>query len=303
MHDWLTREETGKQNKISSEGEKLKMDKLANSWQLMKASWEILKADREILLFPVISGLALILVTASFVAPLFALGISGRSLLSEGSNAVNLVVAFFFYFICYFVIIFFNCAIIACATIRMNSGGPTVSDGLRAAFSFISEIAGWALVSATVGLILRSIAERSKLLGRIVSGLLGMAWSVTSFLVIPVLVNEGKGPVEAYKRSVHLLKKTWGEELIGTFSFGLVFGVLSIPAVAFYVLSVFSGKGALAAGFMILTALYLIILSVFQSALQGIFQAALYHYARFGEAPRGFDQETLRDVIQPKCFE
>ncbi len=279
------------------------MEKLANSWQLMKASWEILKADREILLFPVISGVALILVTASFIAPLFALGISGQSLLSEGSNAVNLVVIFLFYFICYFVIIFFNCAIIACATIRMNGGDPTVSDGLRAAFSFIAEIAGWALVSATVGLILRSIAERSKLLGRVIAGLLGMAWSVTSFLVIPVLVNEGKGPLEAYRQSVHLLKKTWGEELIGTFSFGLVFGVLSLPAALGYALSVFSGKGALAAGFMILTALYLIILSVFQSALQGIFQAALYHYARFGEAPRGFDQETLRDVIQPRHYD
>lgn len=279
------------------------MERFRNSWELMRASWEILRRDRELLLFPVVSGVALILVAASFVAPLIALGISGRSLLSEGSHAVNLVIVFLFYFICYFVIIFFNCAIIACVTIRMNGGDPSVSDGLRAAFSFISEIAGWALVSATVGLILRSIAERSKLLGRIVAGLLGMAWSVTSFLVISVLVNEGKGPVEAYKRSVHLLKKTWGEELIGTFSFGLVFGVLSLPAVAFYVLSVFSGKGALAAGFMILTALYLIVLSVFQSALQGIFQAALYHYARFGEAPRGFDQETLRDVIQPKYFE
>jgi len=279
------------------------MEKFRNSWELMRASWEILKKDREILLFPVISGVALIIVTASFVAPLFALGISGRSLLSEGSNAVNLVILFLFYFVCYFVIIFFNCAIIACATIRMNGGDPTVSDGLRAAFSFISEIAGWALVSATVGLILRTIAERSKLVGRIIAGILGMAWSVTSFLVIPVLINEGKGPVEAYRRSVHLLKKTWGEELIGTFSFGLVFGVLSFPAALFYLLSVLSGKGGLALGFVVLTALYLIVLSVFQSALQGIFQAALYHYARFGEAPRGFDQETLRDVIQPKYFE
>ena len=278
------------------------MEKFRNAWELMRASWEILKKDREILFFPVISGVALIIVTASFVAPIIALGISGRSLLSEGSNAVNLVILFLFYFVCYFVIIFFNCAIIACATIRMNGGDPTVSDGLRAAFSFISEIAGWALVSATVGLILRTIAERSKLVGRIIAGILGMAWSVTSFLVIPVLINEGKGPVEAYRRSVHLLKKTWGEELIGTFSFGLVFGVLSLPAALFYLLSVFSGKGALAAGFMVLTALYLIILSVFQSALQGIFQAALYQYARSGEAPAGFEKDLLRDAIQPKYY-
>lgn len=283
-------------------GRKAKMERFVNSWRLMKASWEILKADREILLFPVLSGAALIIVTASFVAPIIALGISDRSLFSEGSNAVNLVIAFLFYFICYYVIIFFNCAIIACATIRMNGGDPTVSDGLRAACSFLYEIAGWALVSATVGLVLRSIAERSRLTGRILSGLLGMAWSVTSFLVVPVLVNEGKGPVEAFRRSVQLLKRAWGEELVGAFSFGLVFFVLSLPAVLMVFLAAFSGKGMPALVFMVLTALYLIILSVFQSALQGIFQAALYHYARSGEPPAGFDRDLLREAIRPRYF-
>jgi len=277
------------------------IEKFASSWELMRASWEILKKDREILLFPVISGIALILVTASFVVPLVRFGILHRGAV-EGWNAVSLVIVFLFYFISYFVIIFFNCAIIACAAMRMNGGDPTVSDGLNAASSFIFEIAGWALVSATVGLILRTIAERSKLLGGIIASLLGMAWSVTSFLVIPVLVNEGKGPVEAFRRSVQLLKKTWGEELIGTFSFGLAFSVLGLPAVVLYFLGVFSGEGALALVFMVLAALYLITLSVVQSALQGIFQAALYQYARSGEAPAGFEKDLLRDAIQPKYY-
>ena len=278
------------------------MEKFARSWELMKASWVILKEDREILLFPVISGIALIIVTASFAAPLFTSGILDRSVSSEGWDAVNLAIAFLFYFINYFVIIFFNSAIIACAIIRMNGGDPTVSDGLNAAFSRISQIAGWALVSATVGLILRTIAERSNLLGRIIASLLGMAWSVTSFLVIPILVNEGRGPVEAFSRSVRLLKKTWGEELIGTFSFGLVFFVLGLPAFVLVALAVFSGKGILALGSAVLSAFYLITLSVVQSALQGIFQAALYQYARSGEAPAGFDMDLLRDAIQPKYF-
>lgn len=278
------------------------MEKFTNSWRLMKASWEILKADREILLFPVISGVALIIVTVSFVTPLFALGLVKRDVPPEGWSAFGLMVGFLFYFISYFVITFFNCAIIACATIRMNGGDPTVSDGLRAACSFVPEIVGWALVSATVGLILRSIAERSKLLGRIIAGLLGMAWSVTSFLVVPVLVNEGKGPVEAYRRSVHLLKKTWGEELIGTFSFGLVFFVLGLPGFLLALPAAWSGKEALVLGFLVLAGLYLIVLSVIQSALQGIFQAALYRYARYGKIPAGFDQETLRNAIQPTYF-
>jgi hypothetical protein len=104
------------------------------------------------------------------------------------------------------------------------------------------------------------------------------------------------------RRSVRLLKKTCGEELIGTVSFGLVFFVLGLPAFVLVFLALFSGKGALALGFMVLAALYLITLSVIQSALQGIFQAALYQCARSGEAPAGFGKDLLRNAIQPRCF-
>src|SRR4029077_13330612 len=103
-------------------------------------------------------------------------------------------------------------------------------------------IAGWALVSATVGLILRIIEDRSARIGQIVAALLGMAWTVVSFLVVPILVIENKGPIAALKDSTALLKKTWGEQLVSNFSFGMIFFLLALPAFALFILGGVAGS-------------------------------------------------------------
>lgn len=280
------------------------MEKFERSWRIMKASWDLLRQDKEILLFPVLSGLSLFLILLSFAVPVIALGgVDTVHRIARHNGAVgNLVVLFAFYFINYFVILFFNTAIVACATIRMRGGNPTVSDGLLEASTRLFDIAGWALVSASVGMLLRMIEERSRLVGRIVAGLLGMAWGITSYLVIPILVNERKGPMEAFQESARLLKKTWGEELIGGFSFGLVFFVLSMPAAALVYGGVASGSGIPSLALFALAVFYLVSLAVVQAALQGIFQAALYQYARKGEAPRGFERDVLNEAITPRSF-
>jgi hypothetical protein len=275
------------------------MGKFDRTWQLMSASWSVLRKDREILIFPVLSGIASVLVLASFAIPLFMIG-DLKKISGSAADAEPWIALFLFYFSNYLVIIFFNTAIVACATIRMSGGDPTVSDGLQAAGSRLSAIVGWAAVSATVGMILRMIENRSSFIGRIVAGLLGMAWSITSYLVIPVLVNENKGPIEAYQESVRLLKKTWGEELIGNFSFGLVFFILSLPAIILVFAGVLMGNGVLTLFFIVLALLYGVLLSVIQSALQGIFQAALYQYAQKGTVAPGFDQNLLKSAITPK---
>jgi Family of unknown function (DUF6159) len=277
------------------------MGKFSNTWSLMGASWQLLKKDKEILIFPLISGICCLAVLASFAAPVIMGGAwrTGGNGAAFNGNAAYATL-FLFYFCNYFVIVFFNAAIVACAAIRMNGGDPTVADGLRAAFSRFHLIAGWAFLQATVGLVLRVVEDRSELLGRIVAGILGLAWTVTSFLVVPVLVVEEKGPVAALKESTELLKKTWGEQLIGNFSFGLVFFFLAIPAVLFIALGMASGSGTGVIVAAVLTAAYLIGLALVQSALQAIFQAALYQYARNGRVPEGFQAEFLENAISRK---
>jgi len=197
--------------------------RLSTGWHLARQSFHVLRLDKELLLFPLLSGISCMLVLASFAVPLWYT--DGLELLNEDSvteNPVAIAVLFAFYTVNYFVIVFFNSALVACAMIRFKGGDPTVSDGLRAASRRLPQIAGWALVSATVGLILRLIESRSEKIGRIVAGVLGMAWTITTYFVVPVLVVEKAGPVEACKRSVSLMKRTWGESLSASFSAGFI---------------------------------------------------------------------------------
>ena len=272
----------------------------------MHASWDVLKQDKELLLFPLLSGICCVLVLASFAGPILAMtdwqaaseAVAAQELLaSDGdmstTQAWQMLTLFLFYLSNYFVIIFFNAGLIACAQIRMEGGDPTVSDGLRAAWARLPAIAGWAVLAASVGMLLRLIEQRSNLVGKIVVALLGMAWSLTSFLVIPILVIDNESPVGALQRSAAMLKKTWGEQLIGNFSFGLIFMLLALPGILVLVVGVTAQSVTL----IVFAVLYFIGIALAQSALQGIFQAALYLYMRDGEAPEGFEAATLQASI------
>ena len=275
------------------------MSKITRTWSLMSECWQVLRQDKSLLIFPLISGICCLLLLTSFAVPLYLTGAWHPP--THDANTQRQVayygMLFLFYFCNYFVIVYFNAAIVACAFARMTGGNPSLGDGLRAAGSRLPVILGWALVSATVGLILRVIEDRSEKVGRIVAGLLGTVWTIVSFLVVPILVIENKGPIAALKDSTALLKKTWGEQLVSNFSFGMIFFLLGIPAFALIILGVVLGSGLALVGCFALAAIYLIVLALVQSTLQAIFQTALYLYARNGQVPGGFRAEVLGSAL------
>ena len=271
------------------------MGKITRTWSLMSECWQVLKQDKSLLVFPLISGICCLLVMISFAIPIYATGAwqpPGRD-----AAAVHQVLyygtLFVFYFCNYFVIVFFNAAIVACAASRLSEGNPTIADGLRTAASRLPLIVGWALISATVGLVLRIIEDRSDKIVQIIMGIIGVAWTVASFLVVPILVVENKNPFTALKDSTVLLKKTWGERAVASFSFGAIFGLLSLPAIGLVVLGFVSGSAIAIVACIALAAIYLIALSLVHTALQAIFQTAIYLYARDGVVPAGFNEEVL----------
>ncbi len=278
------------------------MNKLSRTWKMMGASWEILKKDKEMLIFTLLSSICCIAVIASFALPLYSSGDwqPPKKDAAPEEQVMYYSILFLFYFCNYFVIIFFNSAIIACAAIRIGGGDPTLADGFKAALNRLPLIFGWALLAASVGLILRIIEDRSEKVGRFVAGLLGMAWSVVSYLVIPVMVIERKGPVAALKESTAMLKKTWGEQLVGNFSFGLVFFLLNIPAILLIVLGVFTGSGTAAVVCIGIAVIYLILTALIQSTLQAIFQTLVYLYASQGRAPEGIHPDLLINAMKRK---
>ena len=278
--------------------------RLSRSWKLVKASAAVLRQDKELLLFPLVSMAALVLVVASFALPVFGLGLIGSRLGEDGFSAAMYGVAFLFYFSQYFVIFFFNAALVGAAMIRLEGGDPTVADGLRIATSRIAAIAGYALIAATVGMVLRAIQERVGFIGKIIVAMLGVGWTIATYMVVPVLVANKVGPVQAIKESASLLKKSWGENVIGQAGLGIAFGFIFLGVIGLCVVVVF---GAFASGSMaaivlalVLAALAIAITGLVQSALTGIYSAALYRYATKGEGTPGFDAETLKLAFAPK---
>jgi hypothetical protein len=285
---------------------------IARTRSLMRVSWLLLRNDKELLIFPFIDLICCILIVAVFLIPSFAGGILWMDTSSSSIDQKVLYygVLFLCFFCQYLVIVFFNSAIIACAAIRMGGKDPQVSDGFRAAIARFPLVAMWALVLAGVSVVTAIIRKEDKSeYGAIAASSLEMFGSVVSFLVVPIIVLERKGPFSALEESTSLLKKTWGEQLVFEFSFGTVSFFLSIigliPIIAvFLVGGVAVPFDSLAGKIMLstagLSAIYLIGIGVIHSALRSIFKTALYLYARDGEVPAGFQLEMLRNAIVPK---
>lgn len=278
--------------------------RLSNSWELVKASWRVLLADKELMVFPLVAFLASIVVLITFAVPTVLAGVLDSAVANGELGIFSYIVAFLFYAVMYFVTIFANSALVGAAMIRLEGGDPTVSDGFRIAFSKIGTIFGYAVIAATVGTILRMISERSGAIGRIVVSLVGFVWNVATFLVVPVLVMEKVGPLEAVKRSGGLLKETWGEQIVGNLSVGFIFGLISflviLAGVPLVIAAVVSGSVALIVTAVAVVILLLMGISLVSSTLSGIYTAAVYRYATTGDTGGYFDADMVKDAFKLK---
>lgn len=265
----------------------------------MKASFAVLKKDKELLVFAFLSSICCIILMASFLVPIILTenyAPPARDAATETQVAYYGTI-FLFYFCNYFVIVFFNSAIISCAIIRLQGGDPTLADGFNAALSRLHFIAGWALLSATIGLILRILEDRNKKAGAVIAGVLGMAWTVMTFLAVPVLVSEKLGPIAALKRSSALLRETWGNQLVGNFGFGVLYCVSVIPGVLLIMAGMTMGKVLLYIS-LVVGILYFVLVGLIQSTLQAIFQAAVYLYASDRLTEGDFSKDLLGSAMR-----
>ena len=277
-------------------------DSIGRSWELAKGSFRVLRSDKELLIFPFLSFIALVIVSISFFLPFMWVG--GITSAQNGeTNFASYVVAFVFYVVSYTVTFFFQTALVGAAMIRLDGGDPTLGDGLRIAFARLPKIIVYAVIAATVGMILRWISERAGIVGQILGGILGFAWSVATFLVVPVLVVENVGPFEAIKRSTAYLKRTWGEQLIGNVGIGLVFGLLTMLVIfAGGALLFFLFQASVTLGLIGVVALILLVgvLALIGSALSGIFTASVYRYATKGDGGSMFNNQVLATAFRQK---
>ena len=272
--------------------------KLSSSWELIQASARVLRADKELLLFPIVSTIGVIIISILFFVPIAVTGVLTSAFFQEASF-LTFIPIIVFYVAQYCVIFFANTALVGAALIRLRGGDPTLADGFRIAASRFFPILGYALIAATVGIILKAISERSKGLSSIVASLVGMAWNIGTYLVVPILAVENVGPIDAIRRSVELLKKTWGEQLAGNLGLGLF---TSFVAAGLIILSIAFTFLAFAMEFpiwliilgLISFFIALLLLALVSATLTGIYTAAVYQYAADGQLEGFFDPELIQ---------
>jgi hypothetical protein len=281
------------------------MNQIKRSWELAKASLEVLKHDKELMIFPIISAVVMIFVSLTFLVPTLVANVLD-SILTDGMSLFGYVVLFLFYLVQYIVVYFNSTALVGAAMIRLRGGDPTVKDGINIALSRLMPIIGWSLVSATVGLLLNMVSNNSKKkgkgIGSFIASLLGAAWNVITFLVVPVIAIEGLGPIKAIERSWNLLKKSWGEQIAGTVSIGLVFALIGIAGGLILVgagvgLSILFESILPGILFGVLLVVFIMVLSLFSSTLNGIFTASVYAYAADGQVGL-IDENIIRESIK-----
>jgi len=263
------------------------MGRLSTGWNLTKVSLRVLRGDKQLLLFPLLSGVTLLLILAGFVGAIFlSVGFEG---MFQGSSAwVSGILLFVYYVVAFFVGLFFNAAVIGAAMIRLNGGHPTLSDGLRIARENVGRIFLWALFAATVAMIIRAIQERVGIIGKIIMGIVGVAWTLATFFVVPVLIYEKLGPWAAVKRSASIFRRTWGEAFTGQFTMGGIFVLAGLLGLVPIFLGIALGGTVGVILGAIVAFVYWVVLGIVASAANSILVAALYRYATTGKVAEDF---------------
>lgn len=275
------------------------IQKIETSWTLVKASGRVLLQDKRLLVFPLISGAATAVICLSFFVPLVVFSPFGIDMQEPGPGTIGAMVLF--YTVQYAVIFFFNSALVATALLRLSGKDSTVSDGLWIAWRRWDAILGYALISATVGVILHGASERAGPLGKLGMSLLGVAWTLATYLVVPILVTRNVGPVQALRESASLLKGTWGEQIAGHLGMGAVFGLAGVVLAGLGAGAVFLTlpMGPWVSVPVIISAVAgFALFGLVCASLQGIYCAALYRYAVTGEAGTGFRSLDLERAFR-----
>ena len=285
------------------------MNAFTRSWEITKLTFRVINQDRELLWFALLSFIFSSLFALAMIVPSIVPVLMEEGLSKESLEAYQYVILFITYFGLAFIATFFNVCVVYTAKTRFEGGNATFGESIGFAFSRIGLIFQWSLLSATVGLILRILDNLASRLGKIgevvahiIIGLIGMAWSIVTIFVVPVLVYEGLGPVAAVKKSMGVIKKTWGESLIRSIGLGLVqffvfILVVAISAGITYILSQAFEIMGLLIGIGVGAALVLLTALIFNVA-NTIYSTALYVYANQNEIAAGFNEHVVRDAFK-----
>jgi hypothetical protein len=274
------------------------MNRLQTSWEMAKRSWAVLRSDKSLAWFPVFSFLGSLVVVGAFAGLVAAAGLD-----KDGTSDSLAPMGYVFIALAYlglaFVQTYFLAALVAGADARLDGRQSTVSTALQVANSRLHRLLPWAIITATVTMILQAIEERFGFIGRLVAGLIGLAWNLVTFLTIPILVLEDLGVGAALRRSKDLFKKTWGENVVGQAGLGIVGFLAALPGIVLIAIGAAIGTAGLIV-FGAIGVAWIIVSATVVAALSGIYRTVLYRFASTGQVPVAFEGVDMQGAFRPR---
>jgi hypothetical protein len=272
------------------------MSRIKRGWGLTKKSWALLNGHRELIRFPLYGAVATVPLAILFFGP-------GLYLLDKDSLAGAIPLLVIGVYVLSVVGFYFSVGLAAAANMIFDGQQATVADGLAVARANFSQICGWAAISTAISVFMAVLENQGGIAGNIAARLVGMAWSLVTFLSVPVIAIEGTGPVETLKRSASIFRQRWGQQITGNIAIGAaVFLIGVLPAVVLIVagIALWSSASFLGALLVVIGALVLAIAMLVSRALSGVFGVALYRYALDGQTVGGFTQDELESAVKVK---
>jgi hypothetical protein len=273
------------------------MQRIKRGWGLTKKSWALLNTHRELIRFPLYGAVATTLLAIVTLGP-------GLYLLDQDSLGGAIPLLVIGVYVLSVVGFYFSVGLAAAADkIFRGQDDVTVADGLAVARERFSQICGWAAISTAISVLMGVLENQGGIFGEIAARLVGMAWSLVTFLAVPVIAIEGTGPVETLKRSASMFRERWGQQITGNIAIGgAVFLIGVLPALILIVggVALWSSASLLGAVLVVIGALVLAIAMLISRALSGVFGVALYRYALDGETVGGFTKDELESAVKVK---
>ncbi|HEY2056471.1 MAG TPA: DUF6159 family protein [Solirubrobacterales bacterium] len=272
------------------------MKRIRRGWALTKKSWALLNSHRELVRFPLYGGIATIILGLVFLGP-------GAFALDQHTYGIGVPLIVIGIYVLSVVGIYFSVGLAACADRIFRGESSTVGDGIAVANSRFGAICGWAALSTAIAVVIGLLENQGGFLGDIAGRLVGAAWSLVTFLAVPVIAIEGTGPFPTLKRSASLFRERWGQQITGNLAIGGIAFLLGVlPAIALIVVGIviWPSTGVGGGVLVVAGALILCVALLISKALSGIFGVALYRYALEGEVVGGFTQEDLESAVKQK---
>lgn len=275
---------------------------ISRSIEITKKTLTVLASEKKLLVFPILSAFFSILLAIALIVPAIGIAFLFPADQNPLGSIPGYVLLFIFYLVTSTVAIFFNVALVRCVKNHLEKKPVSIGDGISFAFSRLFSILKWAFMVAIVGIILNIIESAiekrfGSLASGLVRGLLGGAWSLVTFFVIPILAYEEIGIIEAMKKSLSTIQKTWGESVALSVGVGIA---TFLAIIAWIILSVILAI-LIPSLIMFIVALFIIgiiLLLLLSTTLSKIYQVLLYVYATNEQkVPEGFTSEELKTAF------